>query len=136
MPGVEVVSVSAESFCGVFRSTMSPSAIRGATAGSTRALQPVEGSPSMASLGSPKPAAGYAYGLYVVAAFVSSVIGEGASASLLAPPDAAGFGAPAGLGATAGAVTCGPLIGPIDGLPVAAPGALGSAPAGVLTCSP
>src|SRR5438270_126586 len=32
MPRVEVVSVSAESFCGVFRSTISPSAIRGATA--------------------------------------------------------------------------------------------------------
>jgi hypothetical protein len=49
-----VFSTSAEIFCGVFRSTTRPSAIFGATDGSTSAVQPVEVSPSTARLGSPK----------------------------------------------------------------------------------
>ena len=57
-PGVEVTSASADSFCAVFRSITRPSAIFGATAGSTCAVQPVEVSPSIARLGSPKSLAG------------------------------------------------------------------------------
>jgi hypothetical protein len=58
MPGVEVISSSVDSFCAVFRSISRPTAIRGAIAGSTRAVQPVEVSPSAARLGSPKVSAG------------------------------------------------------------------------------
>src|ERR1700680_749703 len=54
MPGVEVTSSSADSFRGVSRSITSPSAIAGATAGLTCAVQPVAGSPSTAREGSPK----------------------------------------------------------------------------------
>src|SRR3981189_3210059 len=63
MPSVEPVSVSADSFCAVFRSITSPSAIFGATAGSTTAVQAVDFSLSIARLGSPKLPAGWAYGL-------------------------------------------------------------------------
>jgi hypothetical protein len=58
MPGVEVWSVSEESFWGLFRSIARPTAILGATSGLAFAVQPVEGSPSIARLGSPKLLAG------------------------------------------------------------------------------
>ena len=58
--------------CGLLRSISSPSAILGAVAGLTCAVHAVVRSPSMARLGSPKPAAGRSYGLYVEAALVSS----------------------------------------------------------------
>ena len=59
MPGVVVVSASADSLRGVFRSMISPSASFGAALGSTSAVQPVEASPSIARLGSPKLEAAY-----------------------------------------------------------------------------
>ena len=58
MPGVEVVSSSDDRRCALFRSISRPSAILGATAGSTRALHAVEVSPSIARLGSPNLLAG------------------------------------------------------------------------------
>ena len=58
MPGVEVISPTAASFCLVFRSISSPWAIFGAVAGSSLAVHAVVLSPSIARLGSPKPLAG------------------------------------------------------------------------------
>src|SRR5580700_1188533 len=47
MPGVEEISLSAPTRCPVFRSSAIPSAILGATAGLTCAVQPVADSPSI-----------------------------------------------------------------------------------------
>ena len=58
MPGVEVISVTDPTFCAVFRSIASPSAILGATAGLTWAVQAVLVSPSIARLGSPNQLVG------------------------------------------------------------------------------
>src|SRR4030081_3613676 len=88
MPGGELTSTSAENLWGLFRSIASPSAIFGATAGSTFAVHPVEVSPSIARLGAPKLAAGYADGLYGGAARVSSRIACDCGSGV--PPLAAG----------------------------------------------
>src|ERR1700688_877545 len=84
MPGVGVISTSADIFCALLRSTPSPAAIFGAIAGSTSAVQAVEVSPSIARLGSPKLVAGEVLGVYVGAALVSRRIDCGCSA--FAPP--------------------------------------------------
>jgi hypothetical protein len=58
MPGVEVWRASEESLWGLLRSMARPTAILGAASGLAFAVQPVEGSPSIARLGSPKLLAG------------------------------------------------------------------------------
>src|SRR5271166_1947517 len=77
MPGVSVTSSTAASLRGLFRSITSPASSVGASVGSTSAVQPVEVSPSIARLGSPKSLVGWALGLYVAAASVSSRIASG-----------------------------------------------------------
>src|SRR5271167_2336345 len=74
MPGVEVTSSSTATFSFALMSISRPCAIFGALAAITCAVHAVEVSPSIARLGSPNPDAGYSYGLYVEAAFVSSRI--------------------------------------------------------------
>src|SRR5438309_3848666 len=84
MPSVVVKSFTFATRRAERRSTATPSAIFGATEGSTCAVQPVVVSPSIARLGSPKLLAGYEYGSYVEAALVSSSSAGGSFA--LEPP--------------------------------------------------
>ena len=63
VPGVEVTSRSADTRCAELRSISTPAAVFGALAESTRAVQPVDVSPSIARRGSPKLPAGWPEGL-------------------------------------------------------------------------